>query len=613
MRLRTLVAGVLIALVAVIGTRTLGAQAGYAVDDLGSTSIITGLDANGTVIGYYNVSPGVQHAFVWTQVSGFVDIGTLGGPNSVPVAVNNSTVVGWSLTSAGQQDAFVWTQTSGMVDIGTLGGSGTIALAVNSYGVVVGEGLASNNQLHAFVWTQAGGMVDIGTLGGTLSSATAVNNNGMVAGWSYTAAGPSHAFVWTQAGGMTDIGSLPGISGTVVASINDNGLVIGDGIDPNTAQVHSFAWTQAGGMVDIGSLGGSTTALAVNNNGMVVGPGNISSTQEHAFVWTQASGLVDIATLGVNSSAQAVNDNGMVVGIANTTAGQHAFVWTQAGGMVDFTPDATSSRALYVNNNGAIAGVLGADAVVWMPTTNTATGSNVSVTPVDSTSGTSPISITFGDVTSGGTTSLTTSSTGAPPPAGFKIGNPPVYYDLSTTATFTGSATLCINYSGISYGNVSNLKLFHYENGVWVDRTSSLDTSTNTICATVASFSPFAIFETSYQFSGFFQPISNLPTVNSVKAGSGVPIKFSLNGNQGMNIVAAGSPYSQSMNCSDSTLVDDVSETITAGSSSLTYDPTSDQYIYVWKTDSPWAGTCRQLNVKLGDGTSHIANFQFKN
>jgi hypothetical protein len=30
----------------------------------------------------------------------------------------------------------------------------------------------------------------------------------------------------------------------------------------------------------------------------------------------------------------------------------------------------------------------------------------------------------------------------------------------------------------------------------------------------------------------------------------------------------------------------------------------------VWKTDKAWAGTNRQLVVKLADGTSHVANFK---
>jgi hypothetical protein len=56
--------------------------------------------------------------------------------------------------------------------------------------------------------------------------------------------------------------------------------------------------------------------------------------------------------------------------------------------------------------------------------------------------------------------------------------------------------------------------------------------------------------------------------------------------------------------------VDTVDQTVTAGSSSLSYDPTADQYVYVWKTDKSWTG-CRQLQVKLNDGTTHWAMFKF--
>jgi hypothetical protein len=34
-------------------------------------------------------------------------------------------------------------------------------------------------------------------------------------------------------------------------------------------------------------------------------------------------------------------------------------------------------------------------------------------------------------------------------------------------------------------------------------------------------------------------------------------------------------------------------------------------YIYSWKTDKAWAGTCRSLSLKLIDGTTHLAYFTF--
>ena len=51
---------------------------------------------------------------------------------------------------------------------------------------------------------------------------------------------------------------------------------------------------------------------------------------------------------------------------------------------------------------------------------------------------------------------------------------------------------------------------------------------------------------------------------------------------------------------------------MTAGNSSLTYDATTGQYSYTWKTDKGWANTCRQLVVTLADGTQYLANFKFK-
>jgi Tol biopolymer transport system component len=116
----------------------------------------------------------------------------------------------------------------------------------------------------------------------------------------------------------------------------------------------------------------------------------------------------------------------------------------------------------------------------------------------------------------------------------------------------------------------------------------------------------------SYNFSGFFQPVDNLPTLNLVKAGQGIPVKFSLNGDQGLNIFAAGYPRSQNIQCDSTTVVDGIEETVTAGSSSLSYNPSTDTYTYIWTTNKAWANTCRQLVVKLNDGTYHQANFKFK-
>jgi hypothetical protein len=59
-----------------------------------------------------------------------------------------------------------------------------------------------------------------------------------------------------------------------------------------------------------------------------------------------------------------------------------------------------------------------------------------------------------------------------------------------------------------------------------------------------------------------------------VKAGSAVPVKFSLSGDQGLNIFEAGYPKSQQIACDSTATVDGIEQTVTAGSSSLSYDAT---------------------------------------
>jgi hypothetical protein len=114
-----------------------------------------------------------------------------------------------------------------------------------------------------------------------------------------------------------------------------------------------------------------------------------------------------------------------------------------------------------------------------------------------------------------------------------------------------------------------------------------------------------------FNFTGFFQPVDNLPALNTVKAGQGIPVKFSLSGNQGLDIFATGYPSSQQIVCNSNDPQDLIEQTVSAGSSSLSYDPTTDTYSYIWKTDKSWMNTCRQLTIVLKDGSIHTAHFKF--
>lgn len=139
------------------------------------------------------------------------------------------------------------------------------------------------------------------------------------------------------------------------------------------------------------------------------------------------------------------------------------------------------------------------------------------------------------------------------------------------------------------------------------DGTNQTRLTTNSYEDTFPDWQPLV-----YQFSGFFQPVDNLPTLNLAKAGSAIPVKFSLGSNQGLFIFANGFPKSQPMNCDSAAVVDGIEQTASSVASTLSYDPVSNQYTYIWKTDKSWVNTCQQLVMQFSDGTIHRANFKFK-
>ncbi|MEX2282025.1 MAG: PKD domain-containing protein [Gemmatimonadota bacterium] len=162
-----------------------------------------------------------------------------------------------------------------------------------------------------------------------------------------------------------------------------------------------------------------------------------------------------------------------------------------------FGAAATGDRVMYVPACRL------ADAAVQVapfPPGTTGTGSNVSVTPLDSSTGQpGPAGITFGSVTTGGQTTVTSGTLGQtgspPPPGGFRLGQPGTYYDISTTAVVSGMITVCINYESVSYTDYSTLQLLHYNagTGAWENITRTIDSSLRIICGTTTSLSPFLV------------------------------------------------------------------------------------------------------------------------
>jgi probable HAF family extracellular repeat protein len=168
----------------------------------------------------------------------------------------------------------------------------------------------------------------------------------------------SHSFAVTTYL-VTDLGSLNGGTSSAIA-INNNGQVAGTSTDA-TGGFDAFLFSN-GALNDIGNLGGSSSAAGLNSLGDVTGYSYLSSaTATHPFLFHNGV-MTDLGIpTGYNSiTANGVNDSDQVVGQFTTpfkrTSIGHAFLW-QNGTFRDIgTLGGTSADATAINDSTQIVG-----------------------------------------------------------------------------------------------------------------------------------------------------------------------------------------------------------------------------------------------------------------
>jgi len=120
-----------------------------------------------------------------------------------------------------------------------------------------------------------------------------------------------------------------------------------------------------------------------------------------------------------------------------------------------------------------------------------------------------------------------------------------------------------------------------------------------------------------YTLNGFYQPIDMNDTVNTVKNGSTVPVKFELfKGTTELTSTSAvTSTKSNAISCASlSGDPEDAIETVATGGTSLRYDATAGQFIYNWTTPkgATQVGKCYSLTMTAADSSTITAYFKLK-
>ena len=365
-----------------------------------------------TLLAATQISLGAQEQKAKHHHYKLVDMGTLGGPQSVVYEQgtrslnNHGTFTGCADTPTLDpnnpqnpyflypdftldpyiQHVFEW-QEGEVTNLGALsGGTSGCTQWINEQGWIVGgstngaiDPLTGYPEVNAALW-KSGSILNLGTLGGNQSLAWSVNDNGQVVGFGLNdiadpfavgvfafGATQAHAVLW-QNGAARDLGTLGGpdsdalmvnASGQIAGMSMTNFTVNGTTGQPTT---DPFLW-ENGKMIDIGTLGGTFGYPNVlNSRGQIVGASDVAGdVAEHPFLWERGV-LTDLGTLGGSSGeARWINDAGEVAGWANLAGDQeeHAFLWKK-GVLTDLgaLPGSPCSYANGINASGQVVGAV---------------------------------------------------------------------------------------------------------------------------------------------------------------------------------------------------------------------------------------------------------------
>lgn len=298
----------------------------YSITDLG---IGTASDINdsGQVVGNLGAS-----AFLWSEGTGFIELGTFGGTSSYGVGINNLGQVIGSVSYANNDEiAFIWSESIGFTDLGTfstpeIGFRQDSPVAINDSGQVLGSSLQS-----PFLWTERTGITNAPFYG---SFPNDINNLGQVVG--STEGRGELSFFWSESTGTITF-VPPGSYYSTARSINDLGQVAGGYFGDNRS--NAYLWTLDTGVLDLGTLrDGDDLSYAndINNSGQIVGYSGIDALgvdSGAAFIWENGV-MSDLNSLVVNGSgwklttAEAINEKGQIVGYGQFNGESHAFVLT---------------------------------------------------------------------------------------------------------------------------------------------------------------------------------------------------------------------------------------------------------------------------------------------
>ena len=264
--------------------------------------------------------PPVNRAFRYTG-SGPIEALSPVGTNTVATGINSEgTIVGYSgLLMSGTGAGLTWTSPGPLQNIANAGE----ATAINDNGVVVGYVPQAGVTQHAYRYDGTGPPQDLGVIAGTRSYAHDINNAGVIVGWSNAAVGSTVKRAARYVNGAWSL--IPGLSSftdTEAQAVNEAGDIVG--LIGNPGGAFRFKSSTGTTFALTSPFGSSRQAWDINDAGFVVG----SVDGARAALWRPDNTFVDLdawldavapaeGALWTLNAATGINNNGLIVGRAN--------------------------------------------------------------------------------------------------------------------------------------------------------------------------------------------------------------------------------------------------------------------------------------------------------
>ena len=365
----------------------------------------------------------------------------------------------------------------------------------------------SNSQtIYAAVYYGEGGLFKSINGGGSWSAVNSGMNNLNVNSLVLDPTNSQTVYAGTNGGGVfkgLSVLNIPTISG-IPSTTALVGTLYNFTPTSTDAASFSFSGTLPPGLsfnTSTGAISGTPTTTGSYSNIVITVTNAIGSASLTSFSITVSAAIPSPTISGTPSTTATV---GTVYSFTPTASNATSFSYTGAlppglsfntsTGAISGTPTTTGSYSnivITVTNATGSASLSAFSITVSPAVTNTVTsGTNVSVTPSTGSS------MTFSNITNGGSVSVTQVSNPSPP-ANFRVitGDS---FDITTTATYSGYIIIGLNYSDAALANktnASNIKMFHYNGQNWVDVTTSVDTVNKIVYGRVSSLSPFILAE----------------------------------------------------------------------------------------------------------------------